>query len=490
MMPKRNLFSRWMRSSWQGPALLAALMILSLACGSRGGRPEKPARSALWVASGASLEYAEVARLEPVGVGELFVEIGRLRFSGSQPTVEVLPTFSLPRRTGVTLVISGAWPAELVGAAAVGEALAAELRRLGETARERGLEPLGFHLDIAGPTLPPSLVEGVAGLRDQLDPSTYLSVSLDRRWLAAKEARQLAKAADFVVPFLYGQRQGEREDSSAWDLRKVEQNLRTLDDWGEPYLIGVVTLARALHLSRQGEVLGETTRFDLPALVRNRGLELAHGFTLDAIDRQAYRFSASGPLKVGPFALTKGQGVYVLGLSSFHVEEFLRVTGTVNLEHHLGQLYYRVASPEEKMSLSITNLESALGPEPAAARPVLRLLGGGSQYQVELTNATAERSDVMVLGGNYVELTVEGGSFGSVDAGDFHRWELLEKKGGELVRAFRGAKILRLHAPLLEASETLKSGTIRVSGGKVRATGSFVVPGGTVVAAELVGAVP
>lgn len=136
------------------------------------------------------------------------------------------------------------------------------------------------------------------------------------------------------------------------------------------------------------------------------------------------------------------------------------------------------------MSLSLANLELALAPEPALAAPHLRLLPAGNRrYTVEVENQSSERSDVMVLAGNYVELRVAGGTFLRADPGAFLRWELLEERGGELVRSFRRATVLRLYAPILDGGETLASGSIEVSGGTVTASGSFVVPGGKAVAA-------
>ncbi len=464
----------------QAAALAAAVLALAACPGGR-GRLEKPERSVLWVTRGGTLDYADFAALGQRGVGELFVEAGRLSWQGASPRIEPVPTLSLPRRTEVTLVITGAWPQEELEAGETAARLAGELARVAARAREANLEALGFHFDVGARRSLAGYGATLGALRRELEPPAFVSATVERTWLGEKALPDLARAVDFLVPFLYGQRPGEPEDAAAWDLRRVEENLRQVEAQGSRYLVGVVTLARTLEIGGRG---AETTRVSLPALVRNPALELAIGFSLEGLDRSVYQFKAREAVTVGGLELKRGAGIRVMGLATHHVEELERRLGALDLGRKLGTAYYRLAGPEERMSLSLANLELALAPEPALAAPHLRLLPAGNRrYTVEVENQSSERSDVMVLAGNFVELRVAGGTFLRADPGAFLRWELLEERGGELVRSFRRATVLRLYAPILDGGETLASGAIDVSGGTVTASGSFVVPGGKAVAA-------
>lgn len=431
------------------------------------------------------VEFAEIARLEPLGVGELFVEAGRLRWQGTTPRIEALTTPTFPRRTGVTLVLAGGLPAVAKPEPAeLAKALGAEVRRWLGLLSDRNLEALGVHLDLGAAGQLPLYGTLLHQLRSELDRPLFLSATLERDWLGTEGVAELAGATDFVVAFLYGQRPEEPEQAAAWDLRKVEEGVRELESLGTDYLLGVSTLTTATVRTEAGRTLGTTTRFALAPVVRSSALELGHGFTLRAVDRSLYDFRARAATKVGELEVARGQMVRVMGLASYHVEEFQRRIGALDLRHLLGVAYYRLAAPDERASLSIARLERVLDPAPAAARPTVRLVAlGGARYRVEVENLEEERTDVMMMGGNYVEIRTEGGSFGQVQPGDFLRWELLREEDGELVRAFRGAPILRLHTPILDGRETLSSGTIEIRG-KAAVSASFAIPGGTVVEAE------
>lgn len=471
------------------PVLLATLLVSGLflaACSPGRERLEKPPRSMLWVPAGLQVAFADLARLEEVGVAELFVEAARLSWEGGAPRLEPLELFELPRRTGVTLVVRGGWTAGEMELEPAVRSLAQALAALRPRAENRGLVPLGFHLDLeAGGDL-----EGygalLAALQEHLDSPLYLSATVERAWIGRPGLEAVAGAVDFLVPFIYGQRPGEEEATEAWDLRRVEDNLRRLEELDRDYMVGVITLGRLVHLGPRDGQLDDTTRAALGSLVRHPGLELSHGFMLEGGDRQIYRFQPRGTVRVGEWTVAKGESVRVSTLSSHHLEELQRHLGSLELEHRLGNLYYRLPEPEEGLSLTFENLLNGLSPQVSTATPQARLVPEGrDRYRVVVENASPEPTDVALLGSNYVELRVEEGSFGQVEPGDFVRWELLRPdRGGELVRTFRGATVLRLYLPYLGPLQRAESGLIQVAGGRedgITAGGEFMVPGGRTV---------
>jgi hypothetical protein len=490
MTPRRRL-STALAAGLAGALALAALLA---ACSAGRERLDKPKRSALWVGPVQAVSFPDLSRLEQVGIGELFVEAAHLSWQGTDPHLETVPMQSLPRRTGVTLVVSGGWPHQELDPEKVAAALAADLAALRPQAEGLGLVPLGFHLDVAAGGSLASYAAVLAALQNQLDSGLFLSATVERAWVGDPDLQALADAVDFLVAFVYGQRPGEREDNGAWDLDKVEANLRSIDLLGRDYLVGVVTLGRVVQLGPGDEPLAETTRLSLGELVHHPALELTYGSVLEGVDRQSYRFRVRGASRVGEWKVAGGQSVRMSALASAHIEEFERRVGALPLDHHLGELYYRLAAPEERMSLSLANLIDALALQVATAMPqaLVERRGGSAArpvYRVTVENASDEPTDVILLGSNYVELRTAGGVFGQVDPGDFGRWELLRPdRGGKLVRGFRDATILRLYVSYLEGRQRVVSGAIEVvgQGGEptVTAGGEFVLPGGRTVAVE------
>lgn len=473
---------------------LALLTLAALACSPARQRLDKPHRSALWVGAGGAVTLAELGSLERVGVSELFVDAASLAWDGRTPRLEPRPLFSLPRRTGVTLVVRGVWPDGELDPAATATALAAEVASLLPQAEAQGLVPLGVHFDVAAGRTLASYGAVLSALQGELERDLFLSASMAREWIGVPGSAEVAGAVDFLVAFLYGQRPGESDHNASWDLQKVEANLDRLEELGRDYMLGVVTLGRAVHLGSGGEPLAETTRLSLGELARRPELELTYGFTLEGIDRLVYRFRVDEPVRAGEWSLPPGHSVRVTRLASAHVEELQRRLGVLRLDHLLGIAYYRLPAAGERLSLSLANLRAALAPEVAVAAPqiALQLLEEGRRrrrYRVVVANTNDEPTDIVLLGNNYAEVRVEGGSFGRVEPGGFHRWELLRPdRRGEMVRAFRNAPVLRLYLPFLDGSEEVASGPVEiVAAGDdepvVSVGGSFVVPGGVTVEA-------
>lgn len=445
-----------------GGVLAAALLA---ACPGSWGRPDKAQRSALWVGPGApELSVVDLQRLDRAGIGEVFAEAAELKWSGSAPQIVSLPLPALPRRTAATLAVRGRWPTGELDTKAVAAELGRAVRRLEQESEEKGIVALGVHFDVDATGALASYGAVLAALRGGFDRTHFLSASFDRRWLADPAAQAVADGVDFLVAFLYGQRPGAPDDAAAWDLQAVEANFEPLEKLGRKYLLGVVTVGAATQLDASGAPVSYTTGLSLAPLVRDPLLELEHGFTLKAIDRQVYTFKAHGAVHLGDWRLRPGAGVRVVRLSSNHLEEFRRLVGAHDLPHHLGELFYRLPRADERLSLSLANLLAALGKEPATPRldvqvTLARRTPRSLVLHVKLLNDSDETTEVAQLDSNFVEIDASGATVGRVDPGQFYRFEMLAKRpDGELVRSFRDAGTLRLYEPVLEAHEAVESG--------------------------------
>ncbi|HRC87606.1 MAG TPA: hypothetical protein PK413_18575, partial [Thermoanaerobaculia bacterium] len=353
----------------------------------------------------------------------------------------------------------------------------------------RGLTGLGYHLDVDYGGNLASWAKTMAALRKKVDRRLYLSANLKRSSLGSSEAEDLASAADFLVVFLYGQRPPEREEATAWDLQKVEKDLRLVEKLGRPYLLGVVTLGRSFHLGPRGEVLAESSEIAVGPLARSSSFQLGRGFSLEGVDRLVYSFQAQEPVTVGPWRLSRGQSVRLIGLARYYIEELSRRLEALDLDHYRGTAYYRFAGANEPTSLSLDTLARALSSDSSKPQVGVTLEpAGGRRFRVTIENLSEERSDIAVLGSNFVEVeAAAGGVLSRVDPGEFQRWELLRKNSdGELVRDFRDATTLRLFTPILEPHERRTSGTFEVSGraGTPTAHAKFLFPGGIAVEAQ------
>lgn len=464
-------------------ALLVATAT-SVGCSGSSQRPQKPKGSAVWLEAGSTLDEATSAELAAAGIGEVFLAAGRL---GEEGTVEAL---ALPGPPGgpVTLGVGGAL--ETLDVAALLEGW----RQLRFAAESRGAFVAGLHLDLRGDGGQTSealerYAEQLEELRDALDRQVFLSVTLPAEWLPAPEVEAVAEAVDFVVPFLYGQRPGEQERKERWQLTTIAAELDRLDELDRPYLLGVVTLGTVTH-GRDGARLGETTELSLGELFAAPRLDLVPGFTLEGGDRRTYLFEATTDVEIGPFALRRGDRLRATGLATTDVETLLRTLERRASEARLGQLYFRLPRPDERLSLGAVHLAAAHAagpatPELAVDAELLGRVPGGYRIRVTLTNRSAEPTAYSTLDRNFVEVRVPRGEVDDrVVTGGFQRYDIGHRDdAGGFARSLRRPDTLRLFEPFLDGGQSVASGDV-----VIRQTGTpelalvarFLLPDGRV----------
>lgn len=456
---------------YQLASLLLAALLLG-ACLDALRRPQKAPGSALWLdAEVPPPETSQLARLKERGVGELFLDAGTLELGSRTLEPSRLP--DVPSGTPATLVIDGLWAPDLRDYGDAAKVVAERVRQLRFGAEARGLLPVGYHFDLRGVDDVEGYGRFLDALRGELDRALFLSASVRRGWIDDPGLKTVTDAADFVVPFLYGQRQREREDADAWDFIRLERSLQTLEALGARYMVGLITLGTATLHDRGGDAKARTTRLSLQDLLWNRRLKLRAGFSLEGVNRQVYTVVAERTSTVGDWSLRPGDSVRVVRPATSHVEEFLRLRGAWNLQGLLGQVYFRVPAPGERLSLSVENLLNGLDPTPATPDLGLdvrlqRGTGHGWLFRMILTNRNGEVTALSLIDSNYVQLRTDRGRFGRVDVGDFYRFVLFRAgEDGSVEQTFREANVLRLHLPLLEGEQSLTSGDI-----EIRAPGS------------------
>lgn len=459
-----------MKSRRTLPAAAALAAALATAgCLTEWRRPERQPGGAVFVPSeGAALQAADIAAAQRSGLADFFVMGAELAWGGSVPELRLSRIEGLPARTPVTLVVRGTWPPGLTDPDDVGERLADQTQQLRLGLESAGLVPVGIHFDIDAANDFQTYGEALSALRSSMDRSLLLSATLRRSWLGDPRIVGIARGVDFLVGFIYGQRPGEPEDPKAWDLQRVPESLQALEALERDYLVGAMTIGGVHRLDGQGNQLGSLTSISLRQLVRHPSLVLQHGFSLEGMDRQVYGFKAMAPADLGGVVVSLGETLRVVRTSPPYIQKLRRRIAEAKPRRFLGLAFYRLPRGEERLSLGLGALTDALSEKPLTADLglSLELLARDRQgliVRAVLENRGGEPSELSLLDNNFVELAASSGVFASVQAGDFHRYEL--RRQGESVitmQALRAPNQIRLYQPLLEGGDRLQSGPIRL----------------------------
>ncbi len=354
--------------------LLALALTLSAACGGAGrDRPRRPTGSAIWVAPEAARLAPEDSRtLAAAGIEEAFLEAGRVRWEGPMPRVEppAPETFgALPPGSPVTLVLRGdAPPADGAEPEAAAARLAESFRQLSAQAEAARLLPLGLHLDLAataGPGLA-AYARLLSELRPALGRRTRVSASLHRAWLGAPEARDLARAVDFLTAEVYGQEPGAADLPEAWDPEAVVAAVHRLEGFDRDYLVEAVALGSASHLSATAEARETTTRARLKPLATDPALRLSTGDAFAGVGRVVHTFQAQRVAQEVGWQLAPGEAIRVVQTAPGVLHEVVERVREAASSHYLGVLFYRLAAPDEALSLAPSELAAVLGEAPPA----------------------------------------------------------------------------------------------------------------------------
>ncbi len=457
-----------MKAAFPVTVLLAALLASGCPGGGRG--LHKGAVSGLWVEPD-EVRYLEpdlVSRLAEAGIRELFVPMADLDLaSGEGPLVrrpipDLDPTLELNVAVGGRLELGGADPEEAAKRVAEG------VEQLLFDVEARGLVPVGVHFDLRAIDSVPVGAAFFKRLRAALDRSSYLSVSLRRSWMDHDEIRSLAQATDFVVPFLYGRRAWEGDADEAWDFRVVRQRLEQLEGFGVSYMVGIVGIGNATHSGRNGKVKAFTSEQALHPFLWNHNLELRRGFSLQATHRRVYTLVAESATRAGGWAIEPKDEIRLVRPMTTDLDELLEMLAEGEHPHMIGQLYYRLPAPEERLSITPENILNALDDDPIAPDlrfevQVSRRTSRGTRFRFLIENRNRESTELSLLDNNFLQVTAGANAFGDVEVGDFYRYELLRMASdGSFERMYRDANVVRLHLPILEGRQRVSSGDVEI----------------------------
>lgn len=480
-------------SRWLALGLLLITALSLSACLDSWSRKSRSPVSGIWIGvESARLEPSDAALLQTVGIEEAYVEAATLLAEASEP---IRRHAELPQDVGlpVHLVITGSprLPADKDAMEALASTVAEALRQLRFEAESRGWLVLGVCFDLEQTDLG-RLAELLHGIRDKLDDlfvsSTVARVDVEA---GSEELKALAKAVDFMVPELYGQRPKQADVKAAWDFGRLEKNVETLENLAVPYQVGVVTLGTAAYADRKGKVNEQTTEMTMQQVMADRNIRMQPGFALEGTDRRIYVLRAEGSARVNQWNLREGEMVRVVRAATYDLEELHRLLSLWPTKHLLGQVYYRLPGPLEGLSLPVESLAGALDTRPATPELALdvsvqRRVGRGWLVRFIIENLNREFTELSFTQYNYLEVRTAEGVFAAEQRpGDFYSYDLFLDRGdgSEPKRTIRNPNLMRLQVPVLEADQRVSTGDILIQSRRLDLAleGRFLLPDGRVL---------
>lgn len=149
------------------------------------------------------------------------------------------------------------------------------------------------------------------------------------------------------------------------------------------------------------------------------------------MNRRVYAVAAEKNTRVGSWEVRTGETVRAVRAATSDLEELMRLLGAWEIPRHLGQVYYRLPSAEERLSLSLENLLNALDPTPASPELEFdvhpqRRTGRGWLVRFSISNQNGEITELSLMDSNFLQARCLGCVFGQqVSTGDFYRFDLL-----------------------------------------------------------------
>lgn len=462
-LERSELSGNWPRRS--APLLALLLLVAGVGCS---GRPDKEAGSGLWVEpeDAVLLDDTLVSQIAGAHVRELFVPLADLDVGTAGGPLRRRPVPELPASSRVNVVVVGRLELDRSEIKGTVRAVAEGLRRTFGDLESRGIAAPGAHFDVDGLDAVDEAASFFNKLRSELGPKRFVSLTLRHSRVDDPKLRTLARSVDFVVAFLYGQREDEPESKEAWDLEVVRQRLDRLEDAGVPYMLGVSGVGRVTHTDGEGRVRDVTTERALRPFMWNRGMRLKRGIDPDDANRPVYTLVAENGARAGGWEIAPGDEVRVLRPTTTDLGKLLDLAAEGDYPRLLGQLYYRLPAPEEALSITVENVRSALAAEPPAPDlelevKVSRRARQSTRLRFVLTNANGEATEYALLGNNYLQIKTDPNILGRVDPGDFYGYDVLRLgPDGESERVIRNSNAVRLHVPVIEGHQRVESGDV------------------------------
>ncbi len=345
----------------------------------------------------------------------------------------------------------------------------------------------GIQLDLDVPTrLLPRYAELLRRVRELLPPDAALSVTGLPTWADSNDIYPVLEAVDFWIPQCYGAnvptRLAERIPISS--PREVERTMAKIRKLDKPFYAGLSAYSYAILYDKNGDLIELRGDLDPSAVSMNKDLELAatQTFKGDARTSQIrHEYRAKSDLVLDGLVIHAGETLVFDMPTAASLRASARAVRENAGESLLGICVFRIPMSEDKTTLSLEEITSALADRETQASTTIKLETTSDQQ----LRIVAENNGDAGLAALKVDLEIPAGSVGGVyGMSGFDNYEplcrLLTKD--PMPCSSRRANIVRLNAgvwaPGASAWTTLSitkplpasipaSVTIRINDGRV-----------------------
>ncbi len=428
--------------TWTSRIALAVLTVAVVGCGGAGGAPatagaELTRRTVVWLED-SRLDEDTAQRLAQVGVDEVVLPRGSVRFAGATPVLRLAgaPEVAGPLPVGLALTVE-----ELA------ETMDASMARTtwqALSADARGLQVAELILDL--PRLQPGLDRFVADLAAAAGIPVVPLFSPAQ--LRSADALAVAAAAGQCIVSLYGGEGGMLRGVDELATSSLAERLGPLAGTG---------IAVRVALSLKPQTAPAVTGWGDPLDILCEG-DLTSISTSSQLDR-TFVFNRAATWSGRDWAA--GESVAVRWVDAARLDSYLRDTERLVLPHLAGWDLVPAALAPAALGIGLDGIVAYLGGRGPAPDVQVRVRRLGGDIEVLMVNQSPFASAVSAFA-NWVEVTAENGAIVAPDRGDFERVVLGTRRGGEWQPiAANVVDGVRFQETLLSGYEEVRSGAIR-----------------------------
>lgn len=427
---------------------------------------------ALFLAEAPVMVPPEVlADFDGMGIGKIYVPGAALTAQGA---LKPFPPSPEKIARPVVLVLMGENGAEAqFRADAKGDEIAngwaPAIRKLLDDAKPWA-DVVGLHLHV----LPaPAQAEVLAAVCKKLKGIARLPISVTLPADAPPESwKPLSGAADEALVFSYGRRP-ENANRVVTELPEA-----TAKDFPLPFRILIVPGGYGFA-SKDGVSGRKMSDGDIDRLSEDRNLDFGFGEVLSSTPGNTYRFKPRQGYENNKTLLAADGGYASFQvLSHGDLLKFLAAVAKWPAPSFKGRVFMVDGLPSDGHLLGFPALRAILTGKPVDPKLVIETVPTGSgrgfaEFKLKVENQGDTPSDLSRFN-NFIKVRVEGGVLQRVNAGDYDRYELLEKDVEKSpIAPFGRATVTHIYENFFAPREASIVGPIRVSGSRPRVFFSY-----------------
>lgn len=322
-------------------------------------------------------------------------------------------------------------------------------------AANENVEVRGLQLDLDVPSrLLPRYAEILRRVRELLPPKSALSITGLPTWADTNEIDGLLSAVDFWIPQCYGAniptRVTERIPISS--PKGVERTIAKIRKLEKPFYAGLSAYSHAILYDKNGDLIELRGDIDPSAASMNKDLELAatQSFRGDARTSEIrHEYRAKSDLVLDGLVIQAGETLVFDLPTAASLRASARAVRENAGESLLGICMFRIPTAEDKTTLSLEEITSALTDRETQASTAIKLEAISDEELRIIVENTGNAAASLTAGALTIDLEVPAGSISGVyGLSGFDNYEPLCRVSAKdpMPCSSRRANIARLNA--------------------------------------------